>query len=93
MNIVPLNIGDDVMLADDAQALLTAGLECRRQLGPLTNLVIRPVDDCACAAVIEQQAAIDNTVTGQISAAGAGVALAISGGGIGAVLLLKQLSP
>ena len=52
---VPLNIGDGVIVLEDSSALLSFGPICKKELPEQSTLVVRAVDDCACAAFVETQ--------------------------------------
>lgn len=52
---VPLDIGDGAIVLENSSAVLTFGPSCSRQLREQSSLVIRDVDGCACASVVEAQ--------------------------------------
>lgn len=76
--VIPLNVGDSVIVPQDASAELSAGEACKRTLQPETSLVIREIDGCACLAQVE--ATLDPETTGQIGET-AGIAAFLAAGG------------
>jgi len=88
--VTPLAIGDNVVVLEDASALLTFGPTCSRPLPAHSSLVIRAVGDCACAALVElqtQAAATGNSGTGVGVAVGGGLAVAAV---VATVLLIDE---
>lgn len=91
-----LRVGDGVIIGDNGQAYLTAGLNCKdRKLDAQTSVVVGNVNGCACVAIVGSDAT-EPLETGSIGGSGNGAALAttIVVGGTGLFLLLKQsISP
>lgn len=81
----PLGIDDIVQTKTDGSALLTAGINCHRAIGPNVSLAVRDLGQgCGCAAVL-----------GESSTAAVDPGLLIAGGaiGVGVLLLSQPVSP
>lgn len=80
---VPLDIGDRVVVFDNASAVLTFGPVCSRTLPESSSVTIRSIDGCACAALV----AAKTGGTFGFAALGIGTAVLL---GTGAVLLIAN---
>ena len=77
-----LDIGDRVLLKSQSTALLTMGIDCKREIGPNATLVIRETENhCACAALLQKHPLHALLLGGGIV------------GGIGVLIFPHQVSP
>lgn len=80
-SVIPLNLGDGVVLQANAGALLSIGPQCSRQLPESSSLVIRAIEGCACADLVETQRQATKVNAGAVAAGlglvGGGAALAV----------------
>jgi hypothetical protein len=56
-SVALLGVGDSAVVLDNGSATLTFPGACSASLGPQSSLVIRAVEGCACASVVEASTA------------------------------------
>lgn len=92
ISIENVSVGDSVTVLENGNALLNAGPTCQLQLPAQSSLVVREVEGCACASLVEVQRvasvpATEATGSGR-GVLAAAVALAVAGGA--AAILLSN---
>lgn len=80
-----VSVGDGIVVLENGNASLNAGPSCTLQLPAQSSLVIRAVEDCACASLVEtQRVAQSQNPSGGGGRGGAALAAAAAIGVVGA---------
>jgi hypothetical protein len=95
-SVVPLNVGDAVVVLSGGSANLAFGPACSRQLPAQSSLVVRTQDGCVYPSIVEVQefAQSQNLSVGEEGSAGMGAALVgeglLASAALAALLLLDE---